>query len=479
MNRYLLLTSAHRDRNTDPNPFEFTAGYNSVPTNKRTALDWVSDQAPVLNIDLYDYFVDTTATTAPYQWYQTGVIVAPSSTSNRTIFTVTIDARGNGSAPAPVDDQYVGLTFLYNNGTIVYSEIITRFVAVSATQYEMTIANAIDVVNVAPNADFRILSPQLNLNQFYVPTPALPILVDNAYTGYYATEIVQNTTSQILAFDATSQVVTATSNWNFVSDPRHFVIAKGNATLIYEVQTVNTVTNTVTLNVSDHPSNPSPDFASQYMYQYSDAFSAHILTCTTVAGVISLTFASSVNLSSVNVGDLIGILLFSADNKAAFDYQGSMRDTQWQDRSQVRIYGIALLSLQMPNVLLTGSPGGYPITYPYVEVTLENLSSEQRNDQVIYSNNPSITKATFVCPIMDISTPAFSPFTKVDSCGLIFPFNIKANDSVRLTVRAPSGDVLQCAQSDTFSPTLPNPMLQVSALFAILPQGTSNEVCKY
>ncbi len=475
--RYVLLDSTYRNRNDYPNPFDFVAkSATSQAITKISAGDWASLNAPIVSFDMYDYFSTNDGTAAPYRWIQTGDITSSPQTTN--IFQVTIDARGNaGDAPDLITGQYDGLEFLYDNGTTVYNYAIDSFVDVGGNTFVITLPYPIEIT---ASVDFQINTPYLQDNEAYIPIPVAPLaFTDASYTGLQLVEYVQREISTVVG--SLNRVVQATTDFtlSLPDYPRHFAIQQSATFVQYEVQSVSNVTHTITIDVADNPTYTAPDFSYQYIYDFVNGFTAQILSSATVAGVITLTFPATTDLSAVTVSDLLAILFYSGDQASTLDYKGSMRETQSNDRSQVRVYNLELLSLQIPNQLLATSIGGYPVAYSYFMVTLRNMSYENRVDQVIFSNNPALGRANFIVPVLDISSPQFSSFTKLDGGAICYPFSIKSNDTLQLTISTPSGDILATVVSDTVPPIPPNPSLQVSALFSITNQMGVDRECKY
>lgn len=467
--RYILLSSSYRNRNDFPNPFDFSA-LSQGALGSALAADWLSEQGPVLNFDMGDYFLDTDANfTAPYQWRQTGVVTAPSTL---TWCTVTIDARLNaGDAPDPVEGQYVGCIF-EQGGDV---RIIEKFEDNLDGTFKITFDAAFTVT-----ADpFEIFAPFLELDDVYIPQPVANVYeVDNAYTGYFIVEVTQGIVSEIATSSKTTRIVQGGTNFTLTGPgtfPRFFAVQKLSTFVQYELTAVDFVTNELSVAVADNPTITLARLANQYIYEYPTASFGQIIPENSddptegsredPAGTFILKLRNAQLDATIAAGDFISILYFSYDNAASFDYLSSYQNTMWQDRGQVRINSLELLSLQIPNRLF--KYGGYPVNYPFFFVDLINLSSEPRNDGLIYSNNPHVGRATFVCPVLDISTPAYSSFTKLDGNGFLVPFNIKTSDSLQLRIRAPNGQVLEDEIADTEPPIPPNPFLQVSAVFAV------------
>lgn len=472
--RYILLSSEFRDRNKYPNPFEFASMNGFAPTNKSTARDWVSNVAPLINFDMNDYFASTDGFNAPYVWQQTGVITNPTVDTSTNVFTVSIDARGNAGAPAPVTNQYLSLIFNYDNGTTVFNEVITAFLDNETGFYDVSLQNSIEFIIPASggNLTFTIQTFSLDQNQVYIPQPITSLNINNAYTELALSEYVQGETAQITDYDATSRILTLDSNLSLNAigsvNPSNIIITKERSLTRYIIQGIDTVSNTIQVLVYEHPSLTETQLTDQYVIHYASDTTAKITQVQElVAGVYTLTIHPSADLSNLTFGSVLGILFFSRDNVYPFNYESSMNETKWQARSQIQIYDLELLSLQFPNKLIQGHPGGLPVNYPYFFVELVNLSSQQRSDRIIYSNNPNADTVSFVCPSMDISSQEFSSFSKFYGGGIFAPFSMKSNDSLLLRVTKPDGGVLQLESTDTAEPYAPDPFNQVSGLFSI------------
>jgi hypothetical protein len=155
------------------------------------------------------------------------------------------------------------------------------------------------------------------------------------------------------------------------------------------------------------------------------------------------------------------ILPFNIDNVSPFVYTGTM-----SSQSQAVAQEVALNSLILPNVNL--SNGGRIAYYPYVYVELENTSSSSGGTKnLIYSNNPHTYKAVFKVPITDLNHPTQSPFVKLTGNGMEQTIIFKQNDDMRLSIRLPNGTLFEPNSSDYLFGRLPNPRLQVSALFSM------------
>lgn len=178
-----------------------------------------------------------------------------------------------------------------------------------------------------------------------------------------------------------------------------------------------------------------------------------------------ITILGSVNLADYANGTLDGrayeVILYTKDNYSSLNYSGSM-----VSQNESVCYEIELISLILPNVTLkTGSRIAF---YPYVFVEFTNVSAPVNSGKnIIYSNNPNALHAMFICPINDTTNPLISSFTKIDSAGMTQTVKFKPNDSLRLRIYLPNGDLFEPVEQDTQPPLPPVPRLQLQAVFSV------------
>jgi hypothetical protein len=181
------------------------------------------------------------------------------------------------------------------------------------------------------------------------------------------------------------------------------------------------------------------------------------MTFTITSGTVSPSFDSSVSQQ------LACILPFSYDNLNPFVYTGS----QVSQQDQV-CYDIELLNLVLPNQTLNTSYGSLVSFYQYVYVEFQNVSASGAGlNNVIYSNNPNSTKMTFRAAIDDVPNPVNSTFIKIDSDGMVQNIKFKPNDTLKFSVRFKSGELFETILPERYGPHTPNPLVQISACFAI------------
>jgi hypothetical protein len=153
---------------------------------------------------------------------------------------------------------------------------------------------------------------------------------------------------------------------------------------------------------------------------------------------------------------------FSRENYTPFIYTGSIVSSQ-----QEVCYEIELLNLVLPNTLLQSGRGGRAIFYPYLYVELQQISASAGHQRgIMYSNNPNSYKMLFRALVNDTSTPAASPFIRIDGDGMTHVVKFKPNDSFKFGVYMSDGTLFRTVATDTTPPTEPNPMVQISACFS-------------
>jgi len=160
-------------------------------------------------------------------------------------------------------------------------------------------------------------------------------------------------------------------------------------------------------------------------------------------------------------GTVINIVSFKGDNYTPLIYNGSV-----VSQNETVAYEISLVNLTLPNILLvSGSRAAY---YPYIYVQLSNVTaSSSSSKNVIYSNNPNSYNALFLVPITDITDPLRSPFIKLDAGSMVQTVKFKPNDCLRFSVFLPNGEEYLTVMSDYYSPSAPNVLVQIDALFGI------------
>jgi len=154
---------------------------------------------------------------------------------------------------------------------------------------------------------------------------------------------------------------------------------------------------------------------------------------------------------------------YSKDNAVPFVYTGSLVSSQ-----ETVCYEVELLNLILPNLVLKSGRGGRTAFYPYMYVELQQVSaaSSGGNKGIIYSNNPNAYRMLYRVPMDDTPAPLVSTFIKVDGDGMVHTIKFKPNDAFKFSVFHASGELFETEASDFYSPTEPNPLVQISACFS-------------
>jgi hypothetical protein len=154
---------------------------------------------------------------------------------------------------------------------------------------------------------------------------------------------------------------------------------------------------------------------------------------------------------------------FTRDSSSTLTYTGST-----VSQNQMVCYQICLVKLILPNVTLRNGIGGKISFYPYIYVELRNETSPSGGQKnIIYSNNPNSTTATFLVPIDNMPSPIISKFIHVSGNGTRQTIKFKPNDNLSFRVFLSNGEDFVTIAPDNAPPELPNPYLQITALFDI------------
>lgn len=165
-------------------------------------------------------------------------------------------------------------------------------------------------------------------------------------------------------------------------------------------------------------------------------------------------------LPDIVTANRCALLLFFADTSRQLTYTGSTVSS-----TQMVCYNIRVASLVIPNQDLDLANGGLTSSYPYMFVEWSNVTaSSAHNRYLMYSNNPNAIFATFTCPISDVNAPTTTKYIKIFSAGSQ-QMKYLPNDNLRFRVFMPDGETFTTLFRDYLPPLLPNPFLQLSALF--------------
>jgi len=188
---------------------------------------------------------------------------------------------------------------------------------------------------------------------------------------------------------------------------------------------------------------------------------------------LDLTLATRMTLVAENLwrGDAYSAVALSAaalpvtaDSFNPLNYSGST-----VSQAQMNCYSLEISSLVLPNQPMNEPFGGLTSSFPYVCLEVSNeTAASAHNRNVIYSNNPFTTFATFILPISDVNNPTTTKFIKLFSAHHQH-VKFRPNDSLRFRVSFPNGSTFQTTLADNLPPLYPNPLLQISMLMELKP----------
>lgn len=156
------------------------------------------------------------------------------------------------------------------------------------------------------------------------------------------------------------------------------------------------------------------------------------------------------------------LMQYSYDNASPLYWRSTISQ-------EVPLYSIKLKRLILPNHILAVGSGGKPAYQPYFYV---ELSSGEPTSQIynIYSNNPNSFHSTFRASVMHIENLNKLQFIVLKGDGMKQIIRFKLDSSIKMRIVIPStGQTFQTVIPDTISPEVPNPAVQINALFEFSP----------
>ena len=196
-----------------------------------------------------------------------------------------------------------------------------------------------------------------------------------------------------------------------------------------------------------------------------------LITNTTDAGkIINIThYDSTTNILSLkeaitfDVNTCMEIICTNYDNFVSFEW--SVNQVVF---NQPICYDISLLNVTIPNVNLLCGYGGRLSNYPYLWVAfyaINNYSNEN-----YYTNMPITKTKLFKAILTDTSGILNSSFIKLSGSGMVQTIKLIPNGTYKFSIYLPNDELL-IYESDSFSLLPPNPLLQISATFALRPSN--------
>lgn len=489
--RYLEIDSTYRNRNEFPNPSQFNVMISQTGSRDAVyAVDPVSRDYPIKMWKPDDLVLSN------------GIVdpVASQPLNNTNSFIVSFPTTVNASK---ISDYYSGYPISVNIPGP------TEFVQIVSWKYLSTEPGVNDYFIVTVSPDLSSVPTGLpksvtfatsaTMNKFSSGTIFLPngIEADNFFTGYvlynedlsilslqpiYRTIISYDGSSRLLGFDLNEGLATgwSTSHTYTIrkSVPRYIGVLPAPTViptpppLVLPYQGPNTnrtfaVPSNINILVGDFIRFTTGNLKgkSYRIVDYTQNGRQENLTVNPPISYIPPNIVTVNPILDTTPPDTGGwnfeVLQFSRDNVVPFCYSGNIFSQQ-----ESACYEIELLNLIIPNQTLKS--GGLTSFYPHLYVELTNISTTSAGTKcVMYSNNPHSNKMLFRATIDDIADPIESPFVKVDGDGMVQTVKFKINDNLKFGVYLPNGELLKTVEEDNFSPSEPNPFIQISAIFSI------------
>lgn len=437
--KYLEIDSTYRDRNTWPLPGEFqvliSPQNNVTPTN---AVDPVSTATPLTEWKSNDFSVVGSS-------FITGTVINTGYGANNTPYTIIFSATNL----QPVNDYYrhAVLTSAPN----LSSRILT-YKYLGNDEAEVTLETPLTI----STGSLITITDSTDLNALRIFVPTSPIYPDNFYASCFLYDETVNDSSPINFFDSKTGTVTvnfAIPGWSVTdsfSIRKSIPIFTGTAGVGSTGSTVqlgvNSLNNLIGSFIRIYPSYPPvpPNGEIKRIIAYDPS-----------------TFTATVNpaFSSSTAGSRFEILPFSYDNNVPFVYTGT---------TQVEFVNsnVRLVNLILPSSLLAVGYGGKISTYPYVYVQLTPLNTV--NNNITSSNNPNSTPTLFRAVRNHNEREDSVFFTNFHGDGMVQKVKFRVENDFYFKIILPNGQTFQTIESDTTSPSIPNPLIQINALFEII-----------
>lgn len=492
--------------NSSSNIDNFYNGYHLIDTTINETRTILSYNAATQAVTLDYPFGPTWAATDNYN------IVDPSIPFD----TVVIGAAGSvaGTAANPILTFYASVTPTPNfaaggfpagyfigydlqlldlNGNVKEERTIQDFIPSGGTTYTVDLDNAFSALSWPPLGTdyFRITFPplpQIHLQPVDIFNFSNPANYSQFYTGQLVFNELTGEAREIIKYNATTRIATLNKGFSSLTP-----FSPLNATVPPYASALLSIRNDVPLVVStfaapgstigqnivylDPATSPDQDdfWNGKYIYIRPYAYSFTNIPSEKNIYKINKYYGGANPYAVLDkaleldalTGNTYEIMNFTKDNFAPMCYTGST-----VSQNELVCYEIELLSLVLPNVVLTA--GSRISFYPFVYVQFGTFNSSMNHSNcVFYSNNPDANTALFICPTTDVSNPLTSQFIKLDGQKTVQTVKFKPNDNLKFRVFLPNGELFLPLTPDNYSPLPPNILLQVEAMFSIKRLTTS------
>lgn len=316
------------------------------------------------------------------------------------------------------------------------------------------------IVNAVPFELKTTSAAKASNTSVYLSTTSSTI--DNFYVDDYLQ--IGSEFAKITAYDGTTKIATLQSPGitGAVALGDSYVIRKA---LPYFTGTVGAAPTTTTINLNGSGNASSVDnfYTGKYIYfptiPAGGTAAGQTAFISSYNGTTKIATLAKGLTTAPTAGDTFEIDELTRDNLVPMLYSGS------QGFNQQICYTMDLLYITIPNTLTTSGYGGTLDRYPYLYLHLYNEGAVMRSDGVLYSNNINAKGATFKIPLgLNLRQETF--FTLKDA-KMIQTAKFKPDLPIRFKLTLPNGEPITFSTPDNFSPLEPNPLIQISATFAI------------
>jgi hypothetical protein len=466
--RYLEIDSTYRNRERYPDPASFTVLISqSGMRDNIHAFDPVSDAAPIKTWTPIDFLTDTILGGTVGIGH---IVENPSNTSERFILHFPI-----ASNLSKLLDYYIGQPievggYITNITSWEYSS--TFNIPSYNNCFWVTVSPSLGATPLITDDIKFKLSTDIHKGIFYIPDSA-------SADSFYTSSILWNESKQegfpINTYDGDTHLIgidTSINNnintWNITEtlsirkiapELAAIGLSSGSTTNSVILPTIASNTNGIYVGSFIKFTSGLNSGITCRILAYQGLFQPSVVGPPFIPAIPARQALVNCSLNPITSTDKFEILQFSRDNEVPFTYTGSTVSQQ-----ETVCYEIQLVNLVLPNKIL--SSGGKIAFYPYVYVELQNISTSC-TPNIIYSNNPNSTRRLFRAIISDISNPNSTPFIKISGNGMVQTIKFKPNDSFKFGVYLPTGEILDTLFPELLSPSSPNPLIQISALFSL------------
>ena len=490
MSNFIEVNSTYRDRNLWPIPgqFEIPISQTGIKNNKNEAIDPVALSEPLVSwtsnllgkyTKSYAGFLYTYSNIQYASYGNSFIIGALVYTQTKQNYfsglSTFIPTASSGGSIIPYrikSSRFLGYFklsgFDYDLTEFIFDTNVPEFVTGG-------------VVLIYDSTDLT----DLNYPLFYVPCGRNQ---DNAYSNYILYNENINDWRDVTIYDGITHIISCTTidngwsvlnNYNIRKQPPLIPIKKGNSFVVIGAESN---LNIIVVDIS--PDNTvfskEKDFYKNYFirlrpktYILNYGSESRIIISYSIININKVKFevypSFNKNIIDFNAAVVINditpytieILPFSYDNFSPFNYTGTLVQ-------QSCCYEFELVNLILPNQILSVGEGNKIAFYPYVYVELTNVTSSNSGyNNAIYSNNPNATKMVFRVPVYDVQDPESTPFVRLISSNMTQVLKFNPDNNLLFSVRLSNGEIYNTIIPEFYSPSTPNPQVQISAIFRL------------